>query len=141
MLVVNLHIAVRGLRPLIISGGKSSRSLNSLRMMTTKLPVLDPSRPRPRLRECILGAPDGPGCYIFESGDGRKMYIGKSVNLSSRVQSYFSSSSSSVANGAEHSVRPGRNLSRRIAVMTHLVERWVTAETESLSGGRKRLRV
>ncbi|CBJ49263.1 excinuclease ABC subunit C [Ectocarpus siliculosus] len=91
-------------------------------MMTTKLPVLDPSRPRPRLRECILGAPDEPGCYIFESGDGRKLYIGKSVNLSSRVQSYFSSSSSA-GNGAEHAVRPGRSLSRRIAVMTDLVER------------------
>ncbi|CAB1118969.1 unnamed protein product [Ectocarpus sp. CCAP 1310/34] len=126
MLVVNLHTAVRGLRPLIISGGKSSHSLNSLRMMTTKVSVLDPSRPRPQLRECILGAPDEPGCYIFESRDGRKLYIGKSVNLSSRVQSYFSSSSSSsssAGNGAEHAMRPGRNLSRRIAVMTDLVER------------------
>lgn len=60
----------------------------------------------------------------MESGDGRKLYIGKSVNLTSRVQSYFSSSSSaSNGGGGEDAVLPGGKLSRRIAVMTTLVEK------------------
>lgn len=96
---------------------RRSRGLLSspLRMVMTTTAGLDASRPRPLLRECLSSAPDGPGCYIMESGDGRKLYIGKSVKLSSRVPSYFSSNGSSVL--------PAGNLSRRIAVMTTLVER------------------
>lgn len=61
----------------------------------------------------------------MESGDGRKLYIGKSVKLSSRVPSYFSSISSSSGGTAANnsSVLPGGKLSRRIAIMTTLVER------------------
>ncbi|CAM9574423.1 unnamed protein product [Scytosiphon promiscuus] len=44
-----------------------------------------------------------------------------SVNLTSRVQSYFSSGASDVGHG-EDVVFPGGNLSRRISVMTTLVE-------------------
>lgn len=103
---------------------RRSRGL-PLRMMTTAAAAgLDASRPRPLLRECLSSAPDEPGCYIMESGDGRKLYIGKSVKLSSRVPSYFSSSNSSAAaSSAGSSVLPAGNLSRRIAVMTTLVER------------------
>lgn len=83
---------------------------------TTKFPVVDPSRPRPRLLECLESAPASAGCYIMQGADHRKLYIGKSVKLSSRVPSYFSTTD-------DGSVFPGGNLSRRIAVMTNLVER------------------
>lgn len=85
---------------------------------TTKFPVVDPSRPRPLLLECLSSAPASAGCYIMQAADGRKLYIGKSVRLSSRVPSYFSTTD-------DGSVFPGGNLSRRIAVMTTLVERSV----------------
>lgn len=91
-------------------------------MGTTKLPVVDPSRPRPLLLECLSSAPASAGCYIMQDADGGKLYIGKSVRLSSRVPSYFSTSTSD-----DGSIFPGRNLSRRIAVMTTLVERSVGA--------------
>lgn len=108
---------------------RRSCSLGSLRMMMTSghqslLAGLDASRPRPKLRECLSSAPEEPGCYIMESGDGRKLYIGKSVKLSSRVPRYFSSTSSNAT--IDGSVLPGGNLSRRIAVMTTLVERRVS---------------
>lgn len=82
----------------------------------TKLPAVDPARPRPLLLECLDSAPASAGCYVMQGADGRKLYIGKSVKLSSRVPSYFSTT-------GDGGVFPGRNLSRRIAVMTTLVER------------------
>lgn len=85
---------------------------------TAKFPVVDPSRPRPLLLECLSSVPASAGCYIMQGADGRKLYIGKSVKLSSRVPSYFNTT-------ADGSVLPGGNLSRRIAVMTTLVERSV----------------
>ena len=33
--------------------------------------------------------PIQPGCYLFRAGGGRVLYIGKAVNLRSRVRSYF----------------------------------------------------
>lgn len=90
----------------------------------------DPRRPRPLLRQCLKYVPSEPGVYIMESADGRKLYIGKSVKLSSRVPTYFSYDSS-VGSGSHQAVEgtaailPGPNLSRRIAVMTTLVERCV----------------
>jgi|HigsolmetaAR203D_1030402.scaffolds.fasta_scaffold00889_18 excinuclease ABC subunit C len=33
--------------------------------------------------------PEQPGCYIMRGEDGRALYIGKSVNLRSRLRSYF----------------------------------------------------
>lgn len=69
---------------------------------------------------------DEPGVYIMESTEGRKLYIGKSVKLSSRVPSYFNTSGDLSANG-EHGdpeeVLPASGISRRISVMTGLVER------------------
>eukprot|EP00903_Cladosiphon_okamuranus_P010412 g9848.t1 len=83
---------------------------------TTKFPVMDPARPRPLLLECLDSAPATAGCYIMQGVDGRNLYIGKSVKLNSRVPSYFSTTDYG-------GVLPGKNLSRRIAVMTTLVER------------------
>lgn len=111
-----------GLLPRRLSRGLGS----SLRMAAedslaggtiARFPVVDPSRPRPLLLESLASAPDTAGCYIMEGAGGAKLYIGKSVRLSSRVPSYFG------AAGDDGSVLPGGNLSRRIAVMTTLVER------------------
>lgn len=108
---------------------QTSRVLGSLRMGEG---LQDPStiRPRPLLRECIQAAPSEPGVYIMESADGQKLYIGKSVKLSSRVSSYFAGCTKRGEGGDGGSgpasvVLPGANLSRRIAVMTTLVERCV----------------
>lgn len=38
----------------------------------------------------ILNLPDGPGVYIFEDDTGAPLYVGKSVNIRSRVRSHFS---------------------------------------------------
>lgn len=65
----------------------------------------------------------------MESADGRKLYIGKSVKLSSRVPSYFTSGAESrdgedaETSAVAATILPGNNVSRRIAVMTTLVER------------------
>lgn len=85
----------------------------------------DPMRPRPILLRCLRKVPDEPGVYVMLSGKGRTLYIGKSVMLSSRVPSYFSfaDGGGGVGDGAAV-VLPGSNLSRRISVMTTLVERW-----------------
>ena len=43
-------------------------------MLATDLPVL----------------PTQPGCYLFHAPDGEVIYVGKAINLRSRVRSYFS---------------------------------------------------
>jgi excinuclease ABC subunit C len=35
--------------------------------------------------------PDGPGVYLWKSGDGQILYVGKAKSLRSRVRSYFAS--------------------------------------------------
>ena len=99
---------------------------------TTNFPVVDPSRPRPHLLECLESAPASAGCYIMQAADGRKLYIGKSVKLSSRVPTYFSTTD-------DDSVLPGGNLSRRIAVMTTLVERSVGVKSAVVGIDRNKL--
>ncbi|MBM3270154.1 MAG: excinuclease ABC subunit UvrC [Candidatus Sericytochromatia bacterium] len=37
----------------------------------------------------IAELPTGPGCYLFRDREGTLLYIGKAVNLRSRVRSYF----------------------------------------------------
>lgn len=37
----------------------------------------------------ILNLPEGPGVYIFEDDTGAPLYVGKSVNIRSRVRSHF----------------------------------------------------
>lgn len=39
----------------------------------------------------ILNLPDSPGIYIFEDDTGAPLYVGKSVNIRSRVRSHFTS--------------------------------------------------
>jgi len=37
----------------------------------------------------FAGLPSGPGIYVFEDEDGTPLYVGKSVNIRSRVMSHF----------------------------------------------------
>ncbi|MGH2627370.1 MAG: GIY-YIG nuclease family protein, partial [Anaerolineales bacterium] len=40
--------------------------------------------------EAILeGVPSKPGCYLMKGREGQVIYVGKAVNLRSRVRSYF----------------------------------------------------
>lgn len=47
------------------------------------------SKDRPELVEKLARIPVSPGCYIFRDGQGQVLYVGKAVNLRSRVRSYF----------------------------------------------------
>jgi len=45
------------------------------------------------LREKLNELPPKPGCYLFKNAAGSVLYVGKAVNLRSRVRSYFQESS------------------------------------------------
>src|SRR5579859_2667787 len=45
----------------------------------------------PELRERIRSLPTGSGVYLMKDALGRVIYVGKAVNLRSRVASYFNS--------------------------------------------------
>ena len=49
-------------------------AVNLYEMLASDLPVL----------------PTQPGCYLFHAPDGEVIYVGKAINLRSRVRSYFS---------------------------------------------------
>jgi DNA polymerase III subunit epsilon len=42
-----------------------------------------------RKRHLAEGLPHAPGVYIFRAGDGRPLYVGTSVDIATRVRSYF----------------------------------------------------
>ncbi len=46
--------------------------------------------------------PTAPGCYLFYRGDGTVIYVGKAINLRSRVGSYF-----------------GRNVAEKVRLLVH----------------------
>lgn len=46
-------------------------------------------QPPERVREILKNLPTGPGVYIHKDADGDILYIGKALNLRSRVRSYF----------------------------------------------------
>lgn len=46
-------------------------------------------QPPERVREILKNLPTGPGVYIHKDEEGTILYIGKAVNLRSRVRSYF----------------------------------------------------
>ncbi len=57
--------------------------------------------------------PDGPGVYLWKSGDGRILYVGKAKRLRSRVRSYF---------GQDHHESPKtRHLVNQIADLETIV--------------------
>ena len=43
------------------------------------------------LKKLVGKLPKTPGCYLFYSGLGEVLYVGKAKNLRSRVSSYFNS--------------------------------------------------
>ena len=43
-------------------------------------------------RTYLDGLPNKPGCYLMKDEAGRVIYVGKAVNLRSRVRSYFHAS-------------------------------------------------
>jgi DNA polymerase-3 subunit epsilon len=45
-----------------------------------------------RKRWLADGLPSEPGVYLFKDGDGRVLYVGTSVNIRTRVRSYFTAS-------------------------------------------------
>ena len=55
----------------------------------------------PTLQEKLNSLPTTPGCYLYKNADGEIIYVGKAVNLRSRVRSYFQK-------GAKHSPKTRR---------------------------------
>ncbi len=51
-----------------------------------RMPTLPPQLPK----TTIDSLPDSPGVYIFENAKGAPLYVGKSINIKSRVLSHFS---------------------------------------------------
>ena len=47
----------------------------------------------PQLQALLDTLPAKPGCYLMKDADGKIIYVGKAINLSNRVRSYFHSSS------------------------------------------------
>jgi excinuclease ABC subunit C len=45
-----------------------------------------------RIKMLLEGIPTKPGCYLYKDQDGKVIYVGKAVNLRSRVRSYFHAS-------------------------------------------------
>lgn len=73
------------------------------------------------LNKALEGLPAKPGCYLMKDERGRVLYVGKAVNLRSRVRSYFHDS-------AQHS-RKTSELIARVADVDWIV---VGSELEAL---------
>jgi len=70
-----------------------------------------------RLLPTLDGLPAKPGCYLMESADGTVIYVGKAINLRSRVRSYF---------------QPSADHGRKVAeLVTHVVDiEWIVVGSE-----------
>jgi DNA polymerase-3 subunit epsilon len=56
------------------------------------LAYLKPVTPTQRAKRHLgEGLPHAPGVYIFRAADGRPLYVGKSVDIATRVKTYFGS--------------------------------------------------
>ena len=45
--------------------------------------------PSPKIKEILDNLPTRPGVYLHKNADGKVIYVGKAVNLRSRVRTYF----------------------------------------------------
>jgi excinuclease ABC subunit C len=70
-----------------------------------------------RLLPTLDGLPAKPGCYLMKSADGTVIYVGKAINLRSRVRSYF---------------QPSADHGRKVAeLVTHVVDiEWIVVGSE-----------
>jgi excinuclease ABC subunit C len=75
----------------------------------------------PRLTGILDTLPQKPGCYLMKNAAGKVIYVGKAVNLRSRVRSYFQS-------GADHTPKTTK-LVRNIADIEWIL---VGSELEAL---------
>jgi excinuclease ABC subunit C len=75
----------------------------------------------PRLTGILDTLPQKPGCYLMKNAAGKVIYVGKAVNLRSRVRSYFQS-------GADHTPKTEK-LVRNIADIEWIL---VGSELEAL---------
>lgn len=75
----------------------------------------------PEIRALLDSAPTKAGCYLMKNKDGKVIYVGKAINLRSRVRSYFHNSAQ--GNGKT------RELVKRIADIEWIV---VGSELEAL---------
>lgn len=66
-----------------------------------------------KLQEKLDHLPTSPGCYLYKDAAGEIIYVGKAVNLRSRVRSYFQP-------GAKHTAKT-RKLVSQIEDMDYLV--------------------
>ena len=51
----------------------------------------------PTLAEKLQSLPTSPGCYLYKDSAGEIIYVGKAINLRSRVRSYFQKSANHTA--------------------------------------------
>ncbi|MCE1177433.1 MAG: DEDD exonuclease domain-containing protein [Micrococcales bacterium] len=68
-------------------GALGVHTLEELSSYTSRVP--EATR---RKRYLADGLPDAPGVYLFKDDQGRVLYVGTSVNIRTRVRSYFTSS-------------------------------------------------
>ncbi|MFC8501429.1 DEDD exonuclease domain-containing protein [Pedococcus sp. NPDC057267] len=68
-------------------GNLGVRTLEELSSYTSRV-----SPAQRRKRWLADGLPDAPGVYQFKDGQGRVLYVGTSVNIRTRVRSYFTGS-------------------------------------------------
>lgn len=66
-------------------------------------------QPNPKLAESAAALPAGPGVYMFRSGAGTILYIGKAKSLRQRTRSYFRP-------GSAHSPRIDRMLAEAVGL-------------------------
>ena len=69
------------------------------------------------LADSLAAVPLTPGCYIYRDAKADVIYVGKAINLRSRVRSYFQK-------GAQHAAR-----TRRMVAAIHSLE-WIVTDTE-----------
>ncbi len=73
------------------------------------------------LQAKLKSLPTTPGCYIYRDEKAEVLYVGKAINLRSRVRSYFQSST-----------RPGQRIARMISRIRDLETIVVDSEIEAL---------
>ena len=72
------------------SSGSASSACTPSRSCSSYTSRVTPAQRRKR--HLADGLPDAPGVYLFKDGDGRVLYVGTSVDIRTRVRTYFTAS-------------------------------------------------